>query len=33
MAVKSVFSPLSFEGVKDVFGYLFLIKERGESGI
>jgi len=30
--MKSVFS-LSFEGVKDVFGSLFLIKEKGERGI
>lgn len=29
VTMKSVFSPLSFEGVKDMFGSLFLIKERG----
>lgn len=33
VTIKSVFSPLSFEGVKDVFGSLILIKERRERGI
>lgn len=29
VTMKSVFSPLSFESIKDTFGSLFLIKERG----
>lgn len=33
VTMKSVFSSLSFQGVKDVFGSLFLIKEGGERGI
>lgn len=32
VTVKSGLNPLSFQGVKDVFGSLLLIKEGGEGG-